>query len=480
MAQVWDVEAAAKELREFADAWHYRSAAVEELEIDGDWYRRPLRPEDLDIIDFSVPAAADTVCDLPSLAAQRILRCLHDLQSARIPRPGDGAVFDRRAQFHGPAPRRAAARLAPFLEQFAFGFLDEASVAPAAVSVAGLHAAFGAFAEDARTHALSMQADFQRGAFASAELRFLALQVWCLQATKHADLAKAEACGYLDPLPPDQRPRVTTDFDGALRRLARVLDVDRAPHAFWQFYLPTTLAQANHLSALSGRPEQSLSLIGAAFVNELGSSLWAATLRQSAVTLGIEPAFGRLEDHLDTSIEFIATRFGHAAAAIQDAFGSLGLAELARGVRSAAQLAELGRRDIDAQLRWLSCIEDYRELAQRLEQRIRTQKPDIDRETFVEPREMCSTTHVHNDHRLVEIESGHMVFWARPGMLFRMVPGDRVLVPRGRLHGSSVESEQCVYHQPILPPEWVDPLVEEVEQRHGWRPEAAAGLARVA
>ena len=40
--------------------------------------------------------------------------------------------------------------------------------------------------------------------------------------------------------------------------------------------------RANHLSALAGRPEQSLSLIGAAFVSELGSSLWAATVRQAA------------------------------------------------------------------------------------------------------------------------------------------------------------------------------------------------------
>jgi hypothetical protein len=60
-----------------------------------------------------------------------------------------------------------------------------------------------------------------------------------------------------------------------------------------------------------------------------------------------------------------------------------------------------------------------------------------------------------------------MVFWGRPEMSLRMVPGDMILVPRGRLHGSSVDSEQCVYHQPIIPDEWVRPLVDELDDPDG-------------
>ena len=53
-------------------------------------------------------------------------------------------------------------------------------------------------------------------------------------------------------------------------------------------------------------------------------------------------------------------------------------------------------------------------MARAISARIEVERPDIDRETFVEPREMCSTTHVHDDHRLVVIESGKMVFWGTP------------------------------------------------------------------
>jgi hypothetical protein len=35
-----------------------------------------------------------------------------------------------------------------------------------------------------------------------------------------------------------------------------------------------------------------------------------------------------------------------------------------------------------------------------------------------------------------------------------MGPGDMILVPKGRLHGSTVLSESCTYHQPIIPDDW--------------------------
>ncbi len=68
---------------------------------------------------------------------------------------------------------------------------------------------------------------------------------------------------------------------------------------------------------------------------------------------------------------------------------------------------------------------------------------------------MCSTTHVHNDHRLVTIETGVMHFWGNLGMRLEMNRGDMVLIPDGRLHGSTVLFAECTYHQPIIPDEWV-------------------------
>jgi hypothetical protein len=54
-----------------------------------------------------------------------------------------------------------------------------------------------------------------------------------------------------------------------------------------------------------------------------------------------------------------------------------------------------------------------------------------------------------------------MVFWGMPGMRLALAPGEMTLVPRGRLHGSTVESAECVYHQPIIPEDWLEGQLPE-------------------
>jgi gentisate 1,2-dioxygenase len=110
----------------------------------------------------------------------------------------------------------------------------------------------------------------------------------------------------------------------------------------------------------------------------------------------------------------------------------------------------------------LSNVRQYCRFARSIDRRVQAECPDIDRETFVEPREMCSTMHVHDDHRLVVIEAGDMVFWGNVGMRLEMTVGDMVLIPQGRLHGSTVVSAECTYHQPIIPEDWVQVLQREL------------------
>jgi mannose-6-phosphate isomerase-like protein (cupin superfamily) len=148
---------------------------------------------------------------------------------------------------------------------------------------------------------------------------------------------------------------------------------------------------------------------------------------------------------------------------VSERYGELGVRAVGTGISLAAAQARSGRANLGDQLRWLASVEKYRDLAKSISARIDAECPDIDRETFVEPREMCSTTHVHDDHRLVVIESGKMVFWGNLGMKLRLEPGEMVLVPEGRLHGSSIESDECTYHQPIIPDEWVRPLMGGLE-----------------
>jgi hypothetical protein len=135
--------------------------------------------------------------------------------------------------------------------------------------------------------------------------------------------------------------------------------------------------------------------------------------------------------------------------------------DVCSGFRLSALMQDIADQDLRRQLSWISGLDRYRRLAGDIQDKIDREQIQIDRETFVEPREMCSTTHVHDDHRLVVIESGEMVFWAAPGMRICLSPGEKILVPCQRLHGSSVLSEVCVYHQPIIPEDWINPHIAD-------------------
>jgi len=456
--------------RRFAAAECFRSATVEELEIENDFCRRPLRPEDLKTIDFAVPVTADTMFDLPSLASQRILRCIYDMQLARLPRSHDRKILERHGEFYSADARAVALRLAPDLEHFAFGFLEQSYREIGDLSNCTLQTQFEGFASETSSFARTMCSRFIHGDFSKADLRFVFVQKWCLHAANCAAITRAQASGYFDPLPTSDWPRKGSDHEEneALECLAIAADANREPHAFWQFYLPTSLAEANYLSALATRPDVSLAVVGASFVEEIEWQNFVWMVRQTYQDMGIGGPTNLPVGDSGRAAAEITSRFGRALGAVESASGTCGLEQLFCGFHAMASLARLAHLDLEKQLRWLASLDDYSEIARRVDQRIRVERPNIDRETFVEPREMCSTTHVHNDHRLVVIESGDMVFWGRPGMRFRMVPGDMILVPRGRLHGSSVESEQCTYHQPIIPEEWVHPLIGEIDQRHGW------------
>lgn len=455
---------AIKAIREFAAAKCFRSATVDELELKDDFFRRPLRPEDLSFIDFKTPVSRDSMCDLPSLASQRILRCMYDQSVFKFPHTGDAEAFAHRDSFYNPANRLAAARLAPFLERFAFGFLCEPQTT--GCSSDAVKASFEQFLCQATASASALRKNFLEGEASAPAVRFLMIQKWCLGALKSLHAASAAARGCFDLIPRQFWPATGAPAQelAELSQLAGDLNVDRGQHTFWQFYLPTSLAETNYLGALASSPERGFSLLGACYVAEFEWRLLAHMIGGHLH----QPFDYQSRTDIDRAASELFFRFSAACDVLAGAQGLPGLRELHQGIASAMQLSDLSRTDLETQLRWLAGIEDYVAIARQIDHRIRSENVFIDRETFIEPREMCSTTHIHNDHRLVVIESGTMVFWGRPGMQFTMNQGDLVLVPRGRLHGSTVLSEQCVYHQPIIPEDWVRPLIAECDQRHGW------------
>jgi len=451
-------------IREFASHHAFRSAAVDELALDDDFYRRPLRPEDLEFLKFMKPVPAAHVSRLPALATQRLLMTLNEVAIARLPRTDVPAEFARFDAFYGERNQVLGARIRPFLEHYGFTFAgnearrDEtaASYVERLRDVIEQETAFWA----------EMFELLARNDYLVEGLRFVMIQRWSLAPSRRVAVERAVASGCFDSVSADDRPDVATPArDPLLARVAAFVGVTRREHSYWQFYLPTSMAKCNLLYALGSRPDRAFALLGAAFVAEAEASAFSSALAQACPHLaspGAAPA------DASSVTEDIVSRFSRALAQVEHRFGREGLFRVGQGVGAGEKVAERARWDLGEQLKWLSAIDRFVEFAEKVDKRIAAECPGIDRETFVEPRDMCSTTHVHNDHRLVVIRSSaaggatQMHFWGNLGMRHEMKEGDKVLIPDGRLHGSTVVCDECTYDQPIIPEQWIADLLEDV------------------
>jgi len=126
------------------------------------------------------------------------------------------------------------------------------------------------------------------------------------------------------------------------------------------------------------------------------------------------------------------------------------IAAFDRGAREYAMLLDVHHDDLTIQLRWIDSSPAYRAKAERLQAAIDEHHIPVALDTFVESWEECSTTHVHDDDRLLVIESGEMEFWNCFSGTHKFRPGDKLFIPKHRLHGSVVLSGECVYHQPVI------------------------------
>lgn len=200
---------------------------------------------------------------------------------------------------------------------------------------------------------------------------------------------------------------------------------------------------------LARRPEKLGELLGSLAYKRIDD---AANARMLMMVLG---------EGLETSTEFFEHISPFTSASVDEMVASLvgPLLEVAgeraiesfhAGFEDAHWLAGLWDADLASQLEWADQIELYQEKAEKIDHKIKFEDIEIDLDTFVETEEETSTTHVHDEHRLVIIEVGQMHFWNNVGKRIALNRGDKLLIPTSRLHGSVVLSGSCTYHQPII------------------------------
>ncbi|MCD2197606.1 hypothetical protein LQ327_29970 [Actinomycetospora endophytica] len=446
-------------VKAFAANQAFRAAEWEELTTEDDPYRRPVRPDDLEWLDYDKPLPAEKALKLSALLGHRMLRNVYDADRHFLPAVSSEASRNDAADFYSTRNRVLGALARPVLERHLFAPLAEL----ATPTGTGVDAARAEVLAEYERRSAEPGAAFEaaRATKHRAEsANFVLLQIAAYRPAA-AGAWGGLALGEYDEAHPGlrriavERYRRWVEQAPAWRSLLATADLRPGAAAYWQLWLGSSLGRGNHLQHLSRAPEHQVAALGALVHELLDQAVTDAPL--SAVLAeglgadlapGADPfavadvdgaALGRLVEEILTPL--------------QAAFGDVVVDDFRAGFAQARWFAGLWDRDLADQVSWADRIEEYQEKAEKIDQHLSNENIEVDLDTFVESNEETSTTHVHNEHRLVMIERGQMHFWNNTTHKIELNEGDKLLIPVSRLHGSTVLSGECTYHQPIIPDE---------------------------
>ncbi|WP_333769289.1 hypothetical protein [Streptomyces sp. IBSBF 2435] len=441
-------------VRAFSANPAFRAAEWEELTTEDNPYRRPVRPDDLAWLDYSKQMPVAKALKLSALLGHRMLRNVYDSELLLLPPAASPAAASDAATFYSDSNRTLGALAAPVLERHLFSLLESERKPLAAYGTDQVTAAIEAYhqqrtAETGRAFTTALGTSDRK-----ASATFVLLQLSAYLPASRVAIGRA-ALGEFDAGHPGARVALLDDYrtwaglHPEYRSLLEGAGLTTTTGAYWQLYLGTSLARGNHLHRLSRNREQYPEFLGALLHHSIDQSATAARFADVFEDgFGVRPT---LFDHLGGEPGHLRELAGRWVEPLRRLYGPEAVERFHNGFADAAWLAQLWDEDLAQQLAWADDIPLHQEKAERIHRHIEDNGITVDLDTFVESNEETSTTHVHDEHRLVMVERGEMHFWNNVTHKIDLHEGDKVLIPVSRLHGSTVLSGECTYHQPIIP-----------------------------
>ena len=218
-------------------------------------------------------------------------------------------------------------------------------------------------------------------------------------------------------------------------------------HAYWQFYLNTTLLLNNYFHRITSRPRHFFRYLGAI---TLAENTFAGYCQGVARTL--REVYGdRVDDryykeHAHIDVHHGRMTYQDLALGAIDRHGEEIIPEIVLGMEQTLYLQDLAERDLAAQLEWMSKKDDHHQLGMEIRDRVLADQAKLPIARLIEPRGYLSVTHVHDGDELCVVDSGVLRFCSGPNSFVDLNAGEAVVIRRNRLHGAVPLSEICHYN----------------------------------
>ncbi|WP_437963757.1 iron-containing redox enzyme family protein [Sorangium sp. So ce260] len=438
----------------------FRNAEPDELLIRDDPYRRPVRTDDLPYLDFSAPLRREDLTSYPALVAHRMLLNIYEADLLFLPRNNGSRDWQAFRAFYDDRSRVLGEIIRATLEDHVFGFLREEVETSGRWSAAALREYFLTLDEEAQRAEPSVTEAILRARDPRKAASFFLVQL----ASDYLSEASAMGRNLLGAYGASQSElfkilideygygvhgsKHSTLFEETMASVGLVPQV----HAYWQFYLSTSLSLTNYFHYVSRHHAHFFKYLGALYYTEVTlAHACAHHARMLRAVFGEQVCTRYFDEHVHIDKHHGRMVFDKLLVPTLERYGATVVEDIVRGYEEFRALEEIAGRDIIAQIAWADRGDEYAATARRLVDEIAQGKHRWPRDSFVEYLGERSTTHVHDEHRLLVIESGQMKFWPAGGEPLILGPGDTTIIPRRRLHGSVILSERCVYHQPVVP-----------------------------
>lgn len=450
-------------LKAFAANRAFRAADWDELTTEDNPYRRPVRPDDLAWLDYSGPMHVDDALKLSGLLGHRMLRNVYDLDALYLPPSRIPTVTKDQEAFYSEENRRLSALAKPVLEQHLFSLLDGERTPLGEPTVGALVRHVTEYFEQRRAHPSAAVDAVLKTKDRRAAGTFLLLQLSAFLPAMNTAVGRA-ALGEYDLAHDALRPLLLDEYrkwvssSGSYSRMLGGADLKPAAAAYWQLYLNSSLARGNYLHHTSVNREHTFAFLGALVHKKIDEAVTRDRL-EAVISECLTTDTGYFRNVPGPDETDPAALVRQLVTPLVAEYGDQVVEDFHRGFADAAWFAGLWEQDLREQVEWADAIEEYQAKAEKIDAYLKEENIEVDLDTFVESWEETSTTHVHDEHRLVMIESGQMHFWNNVTHKIELHEGDKLLIPVTRLHGSTVLSGECTYHQPIIPDDMLARIV---------------------
>ena len=412
-------------------------------------YRRMLGGESVAEVDFSRPLAESDLAGHRSLVAHRVLGTFYEAETVLLPEQGLDALRGDFDTFYGSQLRRLRESSLSDLEDFAFTFLGEEVDVSGGWTVDALDSYFQHAADEsergespaltaigaARDQAVAADTYLVQLALdglteASAMSRNLGGAYGLEQSALFKIFIDEFGYGVYDA-------KHTTIFAKMLRSRAMRTHV----HAYWNFYLPGPLATNNHYYYLSRDHAKFFRYAGAVtYAEAVFAPAFVKMIKTYREVFGADVDLHYCEEHAHIDEHHGRITREQVLLALAKRHGDAVVPELMRGIAEARLLGGWFEEDTAAQIRWADDLAHYRGLG--VEKLTACGEP---RRVELTPAHPFGTRN-HDEPVVLVLERGEAdLVSTATGEPDRLVPGDALFVPTGRVYGVKAVSADCSY-----------------------------------